>query len=171
MLWPFDHLLWPSSGPLQQLHIFPVLEAPDLDVIPLDGAPWGQSRGKQSPPCLTTPFLMELRIPLAFWAASAHCWFMLSFSSARTPKSISALLISRISSFSLCIYMGLSWPKCKTVHFALLDFLMVTRLTYWVYQGLSGWHAFLLLYQPCLSAWCRQLTYGQCTQCHNQCHW
>ncbi|KAK4831337.1 hypothetical protein QYF61_017468 [Mycteria americana] len=39
---------------------------------------------------LVTLLLMQPRIWLAFWAASAHCWLMLSFSSTNTPKSFSS---------------------------------------------------------------------------------
>jgi len=28
---------------------------------------------------LGTPLLMQLRIQLAFWTASAHCWLLLTF--------------------------------------------------------------------------------------------
>ena len=28
---------------------------------------------------LVTPLLMQLRIQLAFWTASAHCWLLLTF--------------------------------------------------------------------------------------------
>jgi len=38
---------------------------------------------------------------VAFWAASAHCWLMSSFSSIRTPKSFSAGLLSKRSSACL----------------------------------------------------------------------
>jgi len=41
---------------------------------------------------LATLLLMQPRIWLAFWAASAHCWVILSLLSTRTPKSFSAAL-------------------------------------------------------------------------------
>ena len=43
---------------------------------------------------LVTLVLMQPRICLAFWAARAHCWFMSSLPSTRTPKSFSARLTS-----------------------------------------------------------------------------
>ena len=38
---------------------------------------------------LSSPLLMQPRIPLAFQAADAHCWLLSSLSSARTPKLFS----------------------------------------------------------------------------------
>jgi len=43
---------------------------------------------------LAMPLSMQCRIQLAFWAASAHCWVMLSFSSSSTPKAFSSGLLS-----------------------------------------------------------------------------
>jgi len=62
-----------------------VLRVPDLDTV-LQLEYCALTRGEQrgtitSLALLATPLLMELRIPLAFWAASTHCWFMHSFSS------------------------------------------------------------------------------------------
>ena len=60
------------------------------------------------------------------------------FSSIRTPTSFSAGLslkerslergnLSRISSPSLYIYLGLPQPNCKTLYFALLNLIRFTR--------------------------------------------
>lgn len=65
---------------------------------------------------------MQLRMRLAFWAASAHCRIMSSFSSTRTPKSFLLIL-----SPSLGSYLGLPWPS--TFHFDLLNF----RRFLWAY--------------------------------------
>ena len=46
-----------------------------------------EQRGKiTSLDLLVTLLSMQPRIWLAFWAASAHCWLMLSLSSADTPN-------------------------------------------------------------------------------------
>ena len=65
--------------------------------------------------------LMQPRIRLAFWAASAHCPVLLS-SSASTPKSFSSGLLSIHSLPSLYLCLGLSWPRCRTLHLAMLNF-------------------------------------------------
>ena len=50
---------------------------------------------------------MQPRIRLPFWAASAHCQLMLSFSSTSTPKSFSSGLLSSHSPPSLYLCLGL----------------------------------------------------------------
>ena len=79
---------------------------------------------------LVPPILIQARILLAFWAASAHCWFTLIFLSARTPNSVSAGLPSKNSSPSLYAYLGLCRPKCKTLYLVLLNFLRFTWAHY-----------------------------------------
>ena len=44
---------------------------------------------------LATLLLMHPRMPLAFLAARAHCWLMVNLSSTRTPRSLSAQLLSQ----------------------------------------------------------------------------
>ena len=77
---------------------------------------------------LATPFLMQPGMLLPFWAARVHCWLTLSFSFTRTPMS-SALLLWRSYSPSLYTYLGLPWPNCETLHFALLNLIRFT----WAY--------------------------------------
>jgi len=92
---------------MQKLHIFPVLRAPDTQYSKR-GLMSAEHRG--TIPCLAlqaSPLQIELRIPLAFQAASAHCWLMFSFPSTRTPKSFSAELLSRSFPLSLYKYLGL----------------------------------------------------------------
>ncbi|KAK4824175.1 LOW QUALITY PROTEIN: hypothetical protein QYF61_011472, partial [Mycteria americana] len=60
-----DHFCGPPLDPLQQLHVL-VLRSPELDAV------------------------LQPRIRLALWAASAHCRLMSSFSSISTPKAFSA---------------------------------------------------------------------------------
>ena len=64
---------------------------------------WGPTRAEQrgritSLDLLATLLLMQSSVQLAFWAVSAHCWLMPSFSSTSTPKSFSAGLLSIPSS-------------------------------------------------------------------------
>ena len=70
---------------------------------------------------LATLLLMELRIQLAAWAASTHCWVMLSFSSTNIPKSFSSGLLSILSPPSLYLCLGLPSPRCRTLHLVPLD--------------------------------------------------
>jgi len=51
---------------------------------------WGHTRAEQraripSLNLLAMLLLMQPGIPLAFWAVTAHCWVMFSFSSTSTP--------------------------------------------------------------------------------------
>ena len=74
---------------------------------------------------LAASLLKKPRILLAFWAARAHSWLMPSFLCIRTPKSISAELLSRSSSPILYLYLGLPQPKRNTVHLALLNLIQL----------------------------------------------
>ncbi|KAK4811059.1 hypothetical protein QYF61_016345, partial [Mycteria americana] len=65
-----------------------------------------------------TPYWSRGRaIRLAFWAASAHCWLMSSFSSTNTLKSFSAGLLSIHSSPSLYPCLGLPRPRLALLNF------------------------------------------------------
>ncbi|KAK4812348.1 hypothetical protein QYF61_017125 [Mycteria americana] len=100
---PSDHFCGPSLDPLQQVHVFPVLRAPELDTILQVGSHQGRAEGQDHlPRLLATLLWMQPRIRLAFWAVSAHCWLMSSFSPISTPKSFSAGLLS-ITSSPTCI--------------------------------------------------------------------
>ena len=70
---------------------------------------------------------MQPRIQLAFWAARARCWLMLSFSSISTPKSCSLGLLSSHSPPSLYLCLGLPRPMCRTLHLTLLNFMRFTQ--------------------------------------------
>jgi len=148
-----DHTYGPPLDPHQKLDIFPLLEASHLDSI-LQMRPYNDrvERDNHFSPLLATPLLMQFRMhqKIIMWAASTHCWLMLSFSSTRTPRSFSAELLSRSFSPSLHTYLGLTRPKCKILHFA--RFALWTTLDshgpiFQDYQSPSGCHPFLLLYQ------------------------
>ena len=60
---------------------------------------------------------MHPRIPLAFLAARAHCWLIVNLSSTRTPRSLSAELLSSRSTPSLLWRwrlhnLAVSPPRC-----------------------------------------------------------
>jgi len=50
---------------------------------------------------------MQPRARLACWAASAHCWVLLSFSPANSPKAFSSGLLC--FSYTLCKYCHVGW--------------------------------------------------------------
>jgi len=83
-----------------------MLGAPDLDALFQIGPQKGRVEmdNHLSVPAATL-LLMEARIPLAFWAASTHCWPILLFTYP-TPRSFSTGLLPR-SSPSLYTYLGL----------------------------------------------------------------
>ncbi|NXM28115.1 F120B protein, partial [Oxyruncus cristatus] len=69
---------------------------------------------------LATLLLMQPRMQLAFWAASAHCWVRSSCLSSNTLKSLFELLsIHSPSHLYLCL--GLPRPVCRTLHVALFE--------------------------------------------------
>ncbi|KAK4829642.1 hypothetical protein QYF61_005935 [Mycteria americana] len=105
---PSDHLHGPPLDSLQQLHVLLVLRAPELDAALQGGLTRAEQRGRiPSLALLATLLWMQPRIRLAFWAASAHCQVMLSFSSTNTPKSFSSGLPSIPSLPSLYLCLGL----------------------------------------------------------------
>lgn len=75
---------------------------------------------------LATLLSMEPRILLAFWAESTHYWIMLSFTITNMPKSFSSGMPSIHSLPSLYLCLGLSWPMCRTLCLALLNFMRFT---------------------------------------------
>lgn len=81
-----------------------------------------QRRRIMSLDLLETPFLMQAEMLVAFFAARAHYWFMISLS-IRTPRSFSAeLLASRVAP-GFCWCMSLFLPVFRTSYFLLLNFL------------------------------------------------
>ena len=100
----FEH---PRGPPLDFLHIFPVPAAPDLDAVLQVGPYGGRAEGNNPPLPAATPLLMQPKIPLTVWAASAHCWLMFSFSSTKAPMSSSTELLSRSPSTSRYTHLGL----------------------------------------------------------------
>ena len=63
------------------------------------------------------------RTQLAFWAASTHGQLMLTLPSTDTLKSFSSGLLSSHSLLNLYLCLGLSWPRCRTLHLAWLNFM------------------------------------------------
>ena len=133
---------WPSSGPS------PKAPHPLCDGCPTpgcstpEGDSQGRSRGEQSPssPCWPPLFLIQPRIPLAFWTGSAHYWLVLNVASTRLLSFFAGLLSS--SSPSLHTYLGLPWPRCKTLHFTLLNLIWLTW-THLSSVSMSFWMASL----------------------------
>lgn len=70
--------------------------------------------------------LLWPRIYLAFWMASTHCWVHVELFVHQRPKSFSPTLFCIHSPLSLYLWLGLSWPTCRTLHMALLE---LTRFT------------------------------------------
>jgi len=121
----FVALLWTLS---KSSTAFLCLEAQ----IWMQHSSWGFMRAKlrwtiTSLAWLATPLLMEPRVPLAFWSASPHYLLLFNFSAARTPKSFLTGLFSRCSSSILYKYLGLPQPKCKILHFVLLNLIRFMR--------------------------------------------
>jgi len=70
---------------------------------------------------LATILLMQYMIRLVFWVASAYCQLLLSFSSPSIPKTFSSELLSNQSLPRLYLYLGLTQPRCRTLHLALVE--------------------------------------------------
>lgn len=62
-------------------------------------------------------FLIQPRMLLAFFAATAHCWVIFNFLSTKTPNSFSAFLVP-----SRYWYLGLFFPKCRTLYFPVFNY-------------------------------------------------
>jgi len=114
-----DHLHGPFLDALQQLHIFLVLDAPDLDAVLQVRPHEGRIEGDNHlPDLLGILLLIQPRVRLAFWAESAL--FILSFSSTDTPKSFSRMP-SMHSLTSLYQCLELPQSKCGTLYLTLLN--------------------------------------------------
>ena len=74
VLHPSDHFCVPPLAPLQDIHVFLVLRAPELDRGLQVGSHQRGGMGRiPSLSLLATLLLMQPRIQLATWAASTHC--------------------------------------------------------------------------------------------------
>lgn len=60
-------------------------------------------------------------IQLAFVSVAAHCWLVLSLMSARTPRSLSAILLFSHVDPNLFRDLWLCLSPCKTLHFYSLN--------------------------------------------------
>ena len=109
VLQPSDHVHGPPLDPLQQLHIFPVLGAPDLDAVLQVGPRKGRAeRDNHTPSLLTNPPLMS---PGYHWSSKQQ-EHITGTCSVFHPKGLlgppfSTGLLSRSSSPSQYTYLGL----------------------------------------------------------------
>ena len=92
VLQPFAHLCSPHLDLLTQFHIPPVLGSQAQTQY----SRWGPMRAGQRgcsllPIPAATPLLVQPRIQVAFWASSAHCFFISSFSSIIAEHTLNSL--------------------------------------------------------------------------------
>ena len=85
VLQPSDHFRGPSVDLLQQLHVFPVLRASELDRTPSGVSP-EQSRGAESPSSICWPHL--------FWCIPVYSW------PSRLQAHVDSPYIHHVQSFS-----------------------------------------------------------------------
>ncbi|PKU46206.1 hypothetical protein llap_3480 [Limosa lapponica baueri] len=73
--------------------------------------------------------LMRRRMWLPFWALSAHCWVMLSFSSTNTPQVL--LLRAALNPFSAqpVFVLGITLTRMQDLTFGLVEFYEVGMRT------------------------------------------
>ncbi|KAK4813652.1 hypothetical protein QYF61_014951 [Mycteria americana] len=117
-----DHLGGPPLDSLQQVQVLLMLGAPELDAVLQVGSPKSGVEGENHlPRLLVTLLLMRPRRRLAFWAASTRCQVMLSFTSANTPESFSAGLLSLHSPPSLYLCLGLPQPMWQDLALGLVE--------------------------------------------------
>ena len=146
VLLPLDYLCSTPLDPLQQLHVFPVLRAPELNTGLQVGSHKAEQMGRiPSLDLLALLLLMQPRIRLAVWAVNAQCQVMLNLLSTSTPKSSFSGLLSIHSPPSLYLCLGLPQPMCRTLHLTLLNlvrfaqahFLILSR-SLWVTSFFSS---------------------------------
>jgi len=89
---------------LQHLNVLSALRCPKLNtVLKVGSNQWGDYRSKiTSLVLLTTWFLIQARMPLAFLATWARCQLIFSQLSIRTPRSLSVRQLSRHPSPQTC---------------------------------------------------------------------
>jgi len=121
MLHLSDNLCGPSLDPWRKLHICLVLRAPGLDSALQMGPQEGKGDGSSHLPHSTGQDSVSL--------LGCKCTLLthLKFFINHNPKSFLDGLLSR-SSFSLSLYicLGLPWPKCSTLHLALMNLIRYT---------------------------------------------
>ena len=66
---------------------------------------------------------MDPKMPLAFLATRVHCWLNVNPSPTRTPRSLSAELLSSSSGPCLYWFMGLFLPRCSALQLPLLNLI------------------------------------------------
>jgi len=111
----FWMLSWPPLDLLQQPHVCPLLKAQGLDAAFSMGP--HECRAEGDNPCPHPPGCVSLLVQ-----PRVHSLLpFVSFLATRTPKSLSAGLLSVRSSANLYVYRGLPWPRWSTLHLALLN--------------------------------------------------
>ena len=71
--------------------------------------------------------LMHPRMGVALCAARTCCWLTLSLLPTSTPRSLSAGLLSSLSSHHLYLCLALLHPRCSIRHFNLLNFVPINH--------------------------------------------
>ena len=97
-------------------------------------------------------------MPLAFLATRAHCWLVVNLSSASSPRSLSAELLSSRAAPSLYWCMGLFLPRCSTLHLPLLNLNRFLSSQLSSLSGLAEWQHSLLVYLPLFPVLCHEQT-------------
>ena len=135
---PSDHPGPPLTLP-QQIHVFLVLRAPELDArlqVRSHHRIMEHNRGTESPPLICWSCF-------SWWSPGYGCPSGLqahvvvsrpTFHPPVTPKSVLAGLLSFPLSTSLYWYRGFPWPGCRTLHLALLN---IMRFTWAQFSSLS----------------------------------
>ena len=101
---------------------------------------------------------MHPRIPLAFLAARAHCWLMVNLSSTRTPRSLSAELLSSRSVPACTGAWGCSSPGAGPCPCPCWTSWGSSVPNSPACPGLAEWQHSLLVYLPHLPVLCSQQT-------------
>lgn len=95
---------------------------------------WGHTRSEQRGTIPTFDLLdklllMQPSVHLYFYAVNTLCWIMCMFLPTKTPSPSFQNCSSFHSSPSLCSCLGLPWPRCRTLHLPILDFMMFPQVT------------------------------------------
>ena len=115
-------------------------------------------------------FLMQSRILLAFWAASSHCWIILSFSSSAPPSPSRGCSQSILHPACICGW-DCTNPGARLRRWTYWTSWSSHRPTSPACQGPCGWHPFPLACWSHHTAWCHWQTFWQCIQSHCRCCW
>ena len=161
VLQPSDHLHGPSVDLLQQSHVLLVLGAPGLIAVLQLGSHKSRIEGQNHLPWSASHISLDATLDTVGFLGckctlSAH---VKSFIKWHSPILLLRAALKPFFAQPVPV-LGIVWPRCRTLHLALLNFMKWHGHT--VCPGPSGCHLFTPTFQLHHSPWCYLQTCWGC---------